>query len=150
LLANTVFNFCVPAHSGPLLDNIYPVSADEVHRILSNINIKSCPLDFIPTSLIKSCSSVFSELIADLANFSFQEGCFPTMFKHAIVTPLVKKPGLDPNSPSSYRPISNLNNISKILERIFLSRLQPHITPSPNFNPLQSAYRNITQLRLLH
>jgi hypothetical protein len=37
--------------------------------------------------------------------------------------------------------ISNLNNFSKILERVFLSRLQPHITSSVNFNPLQSAYR---------
>jgi hypothetical protein len=54
---------------------------------------------------------------------------------------LIKKPGLDPNSPSSYRPVSNLNNISKILERIFLTRLQPDITSSANFNPLQSAYR---------
>jgi len=37
--------------------------------------------------------------------------------------------------------ISNLNNISKILEKLFLSRLQPHILTSPNFNPYQSAYR---------
>ena len=42
---------------------------------------------------------------------------------------------------SNYSPISNLNNVSKILERLFLSRLQPHATTSPNFNPLQSAYR---------
>ncbi len=31
--------------------------------------------------------------------------------------------------------------ISKILERLFLARLQPHVIESPNFNPLQSAYR---------
>jgi hypothetical protein len=134
-------NFVVPSHFGPRLDTIPPVTVDEVHRILANITSKSCSLDFIPTSLIKSCSDVFSELITNLANLSFIEGCFPTIFKRAIVIPLTKKPGLDPNSPSSYRPISNLNNISKILERIFLSRLQPHITTSTNFNPLQSAYR---------
>ena len=31
--------------------------------------------------------------------------------------------------------------ISKILEKLFLSRLQPHILASPNFNSYQSAYR---------
>ena len=63
------------------------------------------------------------------------------MFKHAIVTPLIKKHGLDVDIPSNYRPISNLNNISKILERLFLSRFQPHVLSSSNFNHLQSAYR---------
>ena len=57
------------------------------------------------------------------------------------MTPLLKKPSLDPDNPSSYQPISNLNNIFKMLERLFLSRLYPHVTSSPNFNHLQSAYR---------
>ena len=55
--------------------------------------------------------------------------------------PLIKKQGLDPDDPSNYRPISNLNTLSKILERVFLSRLLPHINSSQNFNHHQSAYR---------
>lgn len=98
-------------------------------------------MDFVPTSLLKACSSVFSELIAKLANLSFKEGCFPDSFKSAQITPLIKKPNLDPSNLANYRPISNLNNISKILERLFLSRLQPHVLASHNFNPFQSAYR---------
>ena len=39
------------------------------------------------------------------------------------------------------RPISNLNTIGKILERLALARLFPHISISPSFCPLQSAYR---------
>ena len=72
---------------------------------------------------------------------SFAEGVFPSTFRSAVVTPLIKKPGLDTDCPSNYRPISNLNNISKILERLFLARLQPHVIATPNFNQLQSAYR---------
>ena len=44
---------------------------------------------------------------------------------------------------NNYRPISNLNSVSKILERLALARLSPLITASPNFNPLQSAYRKL-------
>ena len=45
------------------------------------------------------------------------------------------------DNPPSYPPISNLNNISKLLERLFISRLYPHVRSSPNFDHLQSAYR---------
>jgi len=41
---------------------------------------------------------------------------------------------------ANFRPISNLNNISKIIERLFLSRIQPHVCSSGNFSPTQSAY----------
>ena len=55
--------------------------------------------------------------------------------------PLIKKDGLDANDPANYRPISNLNTISKIIERLYLTRLTPHIAATGHFNPLQSAYR---------
>jgi len=77
-------------------------------------------LDFIPTSLIKSCSSTFGDIIARLANLSFSEGHFPTKYKRAIVTPLLRKQGLDDSNPVNYRPISNLKSISKLLEHLFL------------------------------
>ena len=62
------------------------------------------------------------------------------MFKLAQVTPILKKPGLPSTDPANFRPISNLNYISKILEQLFLSRLLPHINSSSNFNSFQSAY----------
>ena len=130
-----------PLHVGNKLDAIRPVTVDEVATVLSLIPAKSCPLDYIPTSPIKLCSPVFSELIAYLANLSFSGNSFPKTFTSAIVTPLLKKPDLDSTLLSNYRPISNLNNISKIFERLFLTRLQPHATLSPNLNLLQSACR---------
>jgi hypothetical protein len=102
---------------------------------------KSSPLDLIPTSLLKSCSVVFAPILANLANLSFSQGSFPSSFKLAQVTPLLKKPQLDPLIPANYRPISNLSTIGKILERLALPVLQNHITSSPNFCVYQSAYR---------
>ena len=130
-----------PLHTGQPFDTIPLVSVLEVDKLLQSIPSKTSKMDFVPTYLLKLCHSVFSELIAKLCNLSFQEGCFPESFKIAQVTPLIKKPNLDPNNLSNYRPISNLNNISKILERLFMSRLQPHVLASGNFNPFQSAYR---------
>src|SRR5664279_5096122 len=102
---------------------------------------KSSPLDRIPTSIIKSCVNVFAPLIARLAALSFKDGSFPSSYKIASVTPLIKKKGADRDNPANFRPISNLHTISKILERIFLSRIIHHIEQSPGFNKFQSAYR---------
>ena len=81
-------------------------------------------------------------LIAKIPNMSFHEGCFLHSFKTALVTRLIKKPNLDPNKLSNYRPISNVNNISKIVQKLVLSRLQPHILPhsiSTHTNQLTAA-----------
>jgi len=100
-----------PVHSGPVLDSLSTVLSGEVFRIIHFMPCKSSSIDFIPTALLKACPSVFSELIANLANLSFKAGCFPTSFKTAVITPLLKKPNLDPNNLANYRPVSNLNNI---------------------------------------
>jgi len=87
-----------------------------------------------------------------MANLSFTEQQFPAAFKTAQVLPLLKKPGLDKDSMSSYRPISNLATASKVIERVFLNRLRPQLLQSRNFSRLQSAYRHghSTETALLH
>ena len=55
--------------------------------------------------------------------------------------PLLKKAGLNRSLPVNYRPISNLSTVSKVLERLVLARLRPHLTNSKNFSKRQSAYR---------
>ena len=98
-------------------------------------------MDIVPTSLIKSCFTVFSEIISNFANLSISHSSFPLKFKLAQVTPLLKKPGLDKNTPNNYRPISNLNIITKLLERLMISHIQYHTTSSCNIHHFQSAYR---------
>ena len=78
---------------------------------------------------------------------SFSSATFPQTFKHAIVTPLLKKSSLDKESLSNYRPISNLSFISKLtriiitrIERIILQRLSAHLSSNDLFNKHQSAY----------
>ena len=87
---------------------------------------KSSPLDAIPTSVLKTCIDVFTPLIARLAQLSFAEGKFPECYKIASVAPLPKKKGADIDDVTNYRPISNLHTISKILEKILMSKVLAH------------------------
>ena len=110
----------------------------EVTRLLHSMSNKSSQLDYIPTSLLKSCTDTFSFFISHLANLSFSQAIFPTNFKLALISPLLKKPGLSKSDPSNFRLISNFNTIGK---RLALARLFPHIFVSPSFSPFQFAYR---------
>src|SRR5664279_358416 len=77
-----------------------------------------------------------------MANMSFARGVFPDGHKHAIVTPLLKKPGLDSFDQKSYRPISNLTFLSKLVERLSISRLNQHISTNSLLPVYQSVYRS--------
>ena len=47
--------------------------------------------------------------ITKIINESLVTGVVPDIFKRAIVTPLLKKPGLDETDLKKFRPVSNLN-----------------------------------------
>jgi len=53
-------------------------------------------------------------IIAHLANASFSTGLFPRSMKFAIVTPLLKKAGLDTSVKKNFRPVSNLSSVYSI------------------------------------
>ena len=60
---------------------------------------------------------VLAPVITDMINKSFQDGCFPTYQKEVIVRPRLEKSSLDLIDLTSFRSISNLSLISKLIER---------------------------------
>ena len=81
-----------------------------VSALLKKMACKTCDLDPIPTSLLFDCSDEIVPALTHVVNESLLSGTFPTVFKHAIVKPLLKKkPSLDPNDLKNFRPVSNLS-----------------------------------------
>jgi len=130
-----------PSVPSATLSSFATVTVAEVDRLIRAAPTKTSPLDALPISLLKQCSAELSSVIAHLANRSFATGKFPASMKNGLVTPLIKKPGLDVSDFKNFRPITNLSTVSKLLERLALARIKPHIAASSNFCPLQSAYR---------
>ena len=117
------------------------MSEEEVLKIIKSTPNKSCELDPIPTSLVLECISVLLTPITNIVNYSLQEGSFPSCFKTAHVTPLLKKAGLDKNILKNYRPVSNLSYISKLIEKAVAKQINEHIAHEGTSNENQSAYR---------
>ena len=117
------------------------LDANQVHDLVSRAKSSSCKLDPMPTFLVKTCLPVICPFITAIINCSLGSGVVPAGFKTAAVIPTLKKPGLDPDDPNNYRPISNLPFLSKILERAVASQLQHHMAHHELFEPLQSGFR---------
>ena len=65
----------------------------------------------------------------------------PECLKLALVRPLLKKPGLDPEGYNNYRPVSNLTYLSKLIERAVAGQLTNHLNINGLYEGKQSAYR---------
>ena len=65
-------------------------------------------------------------IITALINSSLLASYLPPTLKSAIVTPILKKPSADCDELSNFRPVSNLPYISKLLEKVVVSRLREH------------------------
>lgn len=110
-------------------------------ELLSKMTIKSCPLDPVPASVLKQCTSGLLPVMTQIVNQSLCLAVFPDCFKLALLNPLLKKPTLDVEVFSNFRPISNLTFMSKLTEKVVASQLINHISSNGLDEILQSAYK---------
>ena len=130
-----------PAPTGCSFQAFTPLTSDQISQLIQAAPNKSCDLDPLPTKLLKECADLLSPYIAKLFNLSLEKATVPRHFKTAHITPLVKKPGLDPDQSENYRPISNLSFLSKLLERVVFTQIEFYLDASKLLPSHQSAYR---------
>ena len=124
-----------PDSPPPVLSTFSTVTKDQVTKIIMNSPSKSCSLDPWPTFLVLDYLDILITPITSIINASLEQGKCPNFFKRAHVTPILKK------IFKNYRPVSNLNFISKILERVVAVQLQTHLDEAGLMTAFQSAYR---------
>ena len=100
-------------------------------------------IDPLPLSLFYKLDFLITPFIFNIINITLHFGIVLSSLKHAIIKPILKKPGLDIECLSNYRPISQLPFISKILERIVSQQLINYLYVNSLFDTRQSAYRKL-------
>jgi hypothetical protein len=132
--------FSLPSSEVHLM-SFTPVTVEEIATAVRALPDKCCALDPFPTSTLKNVIDDLAPFLAHLVNHSLSTGSVPGVFKEAYISPRLKKVDLDPTDVRSYRPISNLSVISKLLERIVARQLLAHLNSNDLLPGLQSAYR---------
>lgn len=93
----------------------------------------------IDMTLVKNIIFHIAKPLTYICNLSFQSGCFPDKMKVAKVLPLFKNG--NKHYFTNYRPISLLPQFSKILEKLFNSRLESFLDKHHIINEGQYGFR---------
>lgn len=89
------------------------------------LNKTSLDGDDIDMALIKKVIDGIATPLCHICNLSFEAGIFPAKMKIAKVIPLFKAG--DKHNFTNYRPVSLLSQFSKILEKLYVERLDTFI-----------------------
>ena len=129
-------------------------SPDEVLSHIKRLkNSKAPGPDEIKPILLKNLPEPAIQALTTIINNCLASSYFPKAWKSAS-TIMIPKPGKDPHDPLSYRPISLLNVMGKIFEKILASRLAPlleshRLLPDQQFG-FRSQRSTINPLMELH
>ncbi len=123
------------------LSSFSPLSEADVSNLILSNHPTTCPLDPIPTHLQTISSSVIPAL-THIINTSLHTGTFPAAFKQARVTPLLKKPYLNPTLLENYRPVSLLPFIAKTLEWVVFNQLSMFLAQNNLLDNNQSGFKS--------
>ena len=104
-----------------------PVTITDVTKAIQALPDKQCLTDPLPTRLLKTNVDLLAPFLSQLFNWSLEHGVVPSSMNAAYITPIVKKTNMDPTDPKSFRPISNLSVVSKLLERLVCQQLVTYL-----------------------
>lgn len=113
-------------NSNENLNKQFVTSPKEINNIIRKLpSLKAPGKDGIQNIVLKNIGRKAIVQLMYITNAIIKIEYFPEKWKIAIVTPILK-PGKNATKPASYRPISLLSNISKIVEKIILNKIRKH------------------------
>ena len=129
----------------PLCDvqihNFQQITLDMVKKFAVKTLTKSCDLDPLSASVLKTCFPIILLTITSIINMSLKNGVMPYALKVAVLKPLLKKQDADFEQLQNFRPISNLTFVSKLIEKAVALQLNDHILRHHLDETFQSAYK---------
>ena len=115
------------------------LSEDRVKQLIMKSPNKQCSLDPIPTWILKECLDIILSFVTRIINSSLQTGHFADAWKEALLSPLLKNSTLGIIFPN-FRPVSNLQFVSKLVERSSSEQVLSHMSQNSPMPVCQSAY----------
>ena len=119
---------------------LMPTTINEVRKIIEKfLNKTSCGWDGITNKLVKQLRDPLLYPLTVVINRSMVDGCFPSIMKPALVTPLFKT-GKRVIS-NNYRSVTLLPVLSKILEKVMYHCTYSFLQSGKQFYQSQYGFR---------
>jgi len=110
------------------MKNLRPATEDEIKSIIIKFGLKCLPEDPIPAKLLTNSFDIFVSIWLELVNLFLEHGSNECL-KSAMIYPLLK--GIDSilntRILKNYRPVSNLQLVGQIIERVLGTSLDEHV-----------------------
>jgi len=120
-----------------------PFTQEEIDKAMATFKPKkSSGPDEVPMLVLKSCYDVVKQYILEFFKAITMSGQIPSVWRIAKIKPIHKKG--DTELIENYRPICNLNSVSKLFERCILNRVAQYDTDGKNQHGFKSAHSTTT------
>ncbi|XP_072766691.1 uncharacterized protein [Anoplolepis gracilipes] len=131
-----------PGLGGPYeLEEDEEISSNELQRAVKRIGSRKAPgPDGVLGKIWVWALDFLGERLRYIFNKCLRHGAFPQQWKQAELV-LLPKEGKEEGTPSAYRPICLLDEVSKIFERIIAKRLVRHISREGGLHEEQYGFR---------
>ena len=118
-----------------------PITSVEVKDLIMRFPRKAPGSSQIGKDVLLHFPDNLINAITNLYNASLSIGYFPSSFKTAIVA-LIPKPNKDLTDPKSYRPISLLESLGKLFEKLLNRRLRRYLDDNNLISSTQFGFRS--------
>uniref|UniRef100_W8BGW3 RNA-directed DNA polymerase from mobile element jockey n=1 Tax=Ceratitis capitata TaxID=7213 RepID=W8BGW3_CERCA len=112
----------------------------EFEEVITSTKGKTPGGDRISYPIIKNLPPTVESRLIRLYNLIFDKGIYPQNWKNADIVPILKQ-NKPPDQTSSYRPISLLSCLSKVLEKIIAKRIMWFALREKHISPNQVAFK---------
>ena len=134
----------------PYTKNIF-FSPGEIQYTIKKLPSQKAPgPDQLTNACLKHCDRKVLLQLCNILNTCTRLEYFPQKWKHATII-MIPKPGKDVKRPVNHRPISLLNTLGKVYEKLILNHLQhylkDHIRPEQfGFRPSHSTTTQLVKI----
>lgn len=123
------------------LSTFKSVTSEDILKQVKSAKIKTSQNDPIPAFLLKSSIELIIPSLLHLVNSSLRNGSMEGL-KESIVTPILKKAGLDKDTLSNYRPVCGGLYVDKLIQKNVCIQLNDHMDLNHLHIPYQSGYKS--------